>query len=425
MYFLLMALILAIGSFAQTNVNVPIGTGTTTSMYVPTYIYYNYSLTEAIYDADEITISGDITSLSYYSLGSQSRTVAVYMAEYNQSSFSSYSNYIPDSAFHLVYTGSISWTSGWNTITLDSSFNYTHTNNLVIAFQDNSGSWTSNVGCQGTTMSSNKCIYFYHDNSQITIASPSAGNENTYNVRPNIRLGMSTTDSYCSAPMNLTSSLLTATGATLTWNGVDGATSYNVQYKLQSDTSWASATTVAVTDTTYALTGLNSNTYYEARVQNNCGTSQSTYSNIVSFATLNSALNAVLPYTCDFEDSTENAAWTFVQLGETNKWYIGSDTANSVNNTENGAKGLYVSNNNGLTYAYSLAPSYSQNAICYAYRDIDVPAGATQLALSFDWKAMGYSATEDFLRFYVVNADSTTITAGQVLTVMDLMLLLK
>lgn len=90
MYFLLMALIMAISGFTQTNVNVPIGTGTATSTYVPTYIYYNYSLTEAIYDADEITISGDITSLSYYSLGSQSRTVAVYMAEYDQSSFSSY-----------------------------------------------------------------------------------------------------------------------------------------------------------------------------------------------------------------------------------------------------------------------------------------------------------------------------------------------
>jgi hypothetical protein len=339
------------------------------------------------------------------------------MMETPTTSFSSTSDYLPISGFTQVFTGSVTFTSsGATSIPLSTSFPYSHTGNLVIAVYDYTADYSTAMSFSATTLS-NSCVYFYQDPAFTTSNPTAASNSNVVSDLPTIQLSMSTIPAnYCYQPSNLVYSDLRSDSCTLTWHSALNATSYNVQYKLQSDTSWANATTVTSTDTTIALANLLSNTMYEARVQNDCGSTQSGYTNIVSFTTLNGASNATLPYTCDFEDSIENAAWTFVQLGETNKWYIGSDTANSVNNTTNGAKGLYVSNDNGQTYAYSLAPSYSQNAICYAYRDIDVPAGATQLALSFDWKAMGYSATGDFLRFYVVDADSTTITAGQILS---------
>ena len=78
---------------------------------------------------------------------------------------------------------------------------------------------------------------------------------------------------------------------------------------------------------------------------------------------------ATLPYTCGFEDDTENAAWTIVNGSAANKFFIGT-TANANNG---GTKGLYISDNaNGTTYNYAGSAGY-----VYAYREFTVAAAGT------------------------------------------------
>ena len=48
----------------------------------------------------------------------------------------------------------------------------------------------------------------------------------------------------------------------------------------------------------------------------------------------------------------------------------------------------------------------------YAYRDILIPDGTTDLLLSFDWKAYGRNQSEEFLRVYWIDPDVVTLTAG-------------
>ena len=48
----------------------------------------------------------------------------------------------------------------------------------------------------------------------------------------------------------------------------------------------------------------------------------------------------------------------------------------------------------------------------YAYRDILVPDGTTELVLSFDWKAQGGSYNYEFLRVYWLDPSVVTLTAG-------------
>jgi hypothetical protein len=48
---------------------------------------------------------------------------------------------------------------------------------------------------------------------------------------------------------------------------------------------------------------------------------------------------ASLPYTCGFEDATENGNWTILNGNSTNKFFIGT----AVNN--GGTQSLYISNN--------------------------------------------------------------------------------
>lgn len=48
-----------------------IGSGTSTNGYLPTYTYYNYSLTQQIYTAEEIGGSGAIMSIDFYSTATE------------------------------------------------------------------------------------------------------------------------------------------------------------------------------------------------------------------------------------------------------------------------------------------------------------------------------------------------------------------
>jgi transposase-like protein len=73
-------------------------------------------------------------------------------------------------------------------------------------------------------------------------------------------------------PTGLSVSNIISNSATLKWNVVTGATSYKVEYKTYSATTW---TTINTTAATYTLSSLTANTTYNWRVtaQNSCGSS--------------------------------------------------------------------------------------------------------------------------------------------------------
>jgi hypothetical protein len=86
----------------------------------------------------------------------------------------------------------------------------------------------------------------------------------------------------CGTPTGLAASSITTSGATLGWTAVSGATSYNVQYKLASASTW---TTVASTTNSRALTGLAAGTAYNAQVQAVCASGNSAYGTAITFTT--------------------------------------------------------------------------------------------------------------------------------------------
>ena len=102
----------------------------------------------------------------------------------------------------------------------------------------------------------------------------------------------------------------------------------------------------------------------------------------VSLFVMQAQTPATLPYSHDFENDVENANWLFANGSQTNKWYIGT----AVNNTEQGSKGLYVSNNGGVSNTYT---SYIFNgnptSYVYAYRVINF-ADPGLYSSCFDWR---------------------------------------
>ena len=219
-------------------------------------------------------------------------------------------------------------------------------------------------------------------------------------VRPGFAITASCVTCYPASGLQV-SNIMT-TSADISWNSGSGD-EYLVYLYGPSDT-----TVFNVFDTTLALTTLNLNTTYAVAVQTICSDGDTaSLTAPVSFTT--PTVPATIPYLTDFEDATDNIQWGLVNGTQTNKWYIGAPTdgTSDVNTTPGGMNGLYISNNNGASNTYTGTESH-----VYAFRDVLVPDGTTELKLSFDWKAQGNNATYEFLRVYWLDPAVVTANAG-------------
>ncbi len=160
---------------------VAIGSGTSADSYLPTYAYYNYSLTQQIYTAAEVGQTGTITKIAFKVSNSKSttRTLDVYLKHTSKTSFTSTTGWESVSSSDKVYSGSVAFQStGWTTITLSTPFEYDGTSNLLLCVDDNTGSYVSSSSnspkfyVYGT--SANRAMRIYSDNTNYTATSPSS-----------------------------------------------------------------------------------------------------------------------------------------------------------------------------------------------------------------------------------------------------------
>ncbi len=164
-----------------TTTDVTIGSGTSTNAYIPTYAYYNYSLTEQIYTAAEIGGAGTITAVAFKVGNSKSttRTVDLYMKHTTKTAFTSKTGWETLSTSDKVYSGSVTFNaSGWTTITLSTPFVYNGTSNLIIGMDDNTGSYVSSSSNSPKfyvySTGGNRALRIYNDNTNYNPASPTS-----------------------------------------------------------------------------------------------------------------------------------------------------------------------------------------------------------------------------------------------------------
>lgn len=85
-----------------------------------------------------------------------------------------------------------------------------------------------------------------------------------------------TTTAPCNTPSGLTSSAITSSSATVSWDAVSGANNYDVDYKLASSGTWINSIT-GTTATSRSITGLTASSLYDWRVRANCASGSSAY----------------------------------------------------------------------------------------------------------------------------------------------------
>ena len=147
----------------QQEVEVTIGSGTTSGYYLPTGDYYKYSLTQQIYTASELGEAGTITAISFYyntATASNPRSLEIYMAHTPSSTITSWSIVTTG---QRVYSGTYTFTQGWNTITLTTPFAYDGSSNLLLTVDDNTGNWTTNSQFYTYSTGANRAIYYRND----------------------------------------------------------------------------------------------------------------------------------------------------------------------------------------------------------------------------------------------------------------------
>ncbi len=304
-----------------------IGDGTTENSNFPSHSYYNYSFTQQLFLASEMNGAMEIQSLSLESSALVSeRDIKMYLMH---TSANSVSSWLETSGAQLVYTGTTSLTSGWNTFNLDSTFHYNGTDNIALIVIDETGSYLNGNYWMVHQAFTNCSRYIRTDGSPYSIYPVPISSGSADNVRNNVIFG-SECDSTatCVAP-NVVLENVGSSAITIAWVPGSTETSWEVQYKAAADAAWTSEG--MITTSPYTVSNLNSNTEYTVRVGTVCGTE--TLWSVVSARTECAAFS--LPFFEDFDNYTASSStipfcWT---KPEGSTVYIASNQYLSGNNS--------------------------------------------------------------------------------------------
>lgn len=197
----------------------------------------------------------------------------------------------------------------------------------------------------------------------------------------------------CAAPSNIATA---PASNSITISVEDGADLYEVVYSTVADFDPDLATAVQINNPG-DIYNLEPETRYYMYLRTVCDGSPSRWSDIFNDMTA-SANIAEVPYTCNFEDETENEGWTLLNGTAVNRWFIGEATGNPDHS-------LYISKDGGTTNAYTNTAS----ANVWAYRDVRFPESTGYpYTLSFDWKSKGETSANDYVKVFIGNLATVT-----------------
>lgn len=268
-------------SFGSASIIIGETTTSTNGNVIPTNTYYNYSYTQQIFRASELESARLIECIGFqYFYGSQvTRNVNIYLGHTQKSSFSSNNDWIPLAELTLVYSGNLIFQNTgngyWVNVLLDSSFAYNGIDNLVVAFDDNTGSYQYSANKFYTHQAfENASMYVYSDGTNYNPASTVTGNRVAY--RSNLYFQGECMSDGCDKS-NLSVTDVTDSSALLVFVGGVGSIDYELEYKRVSDADYIS---LSAEDETYLLTGLRHNTKYVARIRSLCDDGESSWKTV-------------------------------------------------------------------------------------------------------------------------------------------------
>ena len=158
--------------------------------FLPNANFYRYSLSQQIFTAAEIGMSGEITALSFFCTNNpsdRSRVLDVYMVHTDKTVFESNTDWISVTEEDRVFSQEVTFNADdRNTIVLDQPFQYNGEDNLAIIVDDNSGSWESTRFFRVFDTDGNQAIHIHSDNTNFDPFNPGEYNGTLMSVKNNI-----------------------------------------------------------------------------------------------------------------------------------------------------------------------------------------------------------------------------------------------
>jgi len=375
----------------------------------PLRTYYNYGLHQNIYLQSEVGSAATITGLEWEWDDSHAttRTIKIWLGHTAQADFSSTSNYVPTGSMTLVYEGTLSLSStvAWTPVTFDQDFSYDGTNNLVIAVEDNTGSYSgsSNNRFKHLTMGStsdDRAIYQYSDVSNYTMESPTF--DGISHRQPSLKLYFST----CPGPSSPTSSSVTSATATISWTAASSDPGVGYDYYLSTSstdpTGGTTPTGSVGLSTSEALAGLSQSTTYYYWVRSDCGGADySDWTSVSSFTTPCPAQS--VPFSETFDNTSLPSCWS--QSATTGGPWV-FNTANvgfTWNNSGCGADPTDNTGNSGYFAKVDLSNTTGDDiGVILEMPDVDVTSLGTPLLQFSHWMCgTGYSPLNStYIEYY-------------------------
>ncbi len=178
----------------------------------------------------------------------------------------------------------------------------------------------------------------------------------------------------CPKPTSLQASnpTLSPTSVDLNWTDPSGSL-WNIQYILASETDWANSTTISgVTVNPYTINGLNPDTDYKIRIQKNCGTELSDWTNSITYTTPCATLS-VPTITEEFNSVPPSRCW------ERKSGLLPASGPATLSTTTSG-----WNLNSYVTPSNAKVNIYSTNKYWLISPSIDLGNGTSPMQLEFD-----------------------------------------
>lgn len=137
----------------------------TTNSYIPSYSFYNYSVTQTIYTPTEMgNKGGTIDRVSFYcsSTSGYSRSLKIYLMDTDVTSLNS--GWVNIANATCCYDGSLTFVAdSWNELVFTNTFSHDNTKNLLLCVYDVTGSWAGRNYFKAYENSDIQSLYRYSD----------------------------------------------------------------------------------------------------------------------------------------------------------------------------------------------------------------------------------------------------------------------
>ncbi|MBX2932489.1 MAG: hypothetical protein KF781_11150, partial [Chitinophagaceae bacterium] len=279
----------------------------------PIYSNYGYNYSQQIYLASELNTalgSGNIyiTKLRFKQLSVGNPNTYnnwhVYLGNTTKQEFASNTDWVDISELSQVFSGIVTFAANtWVEITFNTPFIWNGTDNIVVAVDENTPSYSSSSFAV-FDVNTNRGLLYFSDGTN-----PNPNNPPTANYGPNATIAQIQFEASalpaCIAPNNIALSSVAATNAIISWDAANPQPASGYNWELRTNGLPGSGPSglkqSSTTNNLYANPlNLNPNTTYTFYVRSNCG--NNTYSSWTIGLQFKTPCNAVnIPYSENFE----------------------------------------------------------------------------------------------------------------------------